>query len=147
MVKPQHLSAFLVFLSTIFSGKQPLLYRLRETKLPPSPWFCPSTDDQRPLKTPAVQRMPRVVLMADVIVQGVYWVTDTLLASWYPTYMQTFIISHSSCAEQYGDMSSDTQTHTHTHTHRLTHTIKPPTAGVHLVGHTTYKYLWFDMHH
>ena len=75
MVKPrqliQHLSAFL-FLSTIFSGKQPLLYRLRETKLPPSPWFCASTDDQRPLKTPAVQRVPRVVLMVDVIVQGVY---------------------------------------------------------------------------
>ena len=39
---------------------------------------------------------------------------DTLLASWYPTYMQSFIISHSSCAEQYGDMSSDTRTHTHT---------------------------------
>ena len=39
----------------------------------------------------------------------------------------SFIISHSSCAEQYGDMSSDTQTHTHT--------IKPPTAGVQLVGH------------
>ena len=36
---------------------------------------------------------------------------DTLLASWYPTYMQIFIISHSSCAEQYGDMSADTQTH------------------------------------
>ena len=41
------------------------------------------------------------------------WVTgsppkfDTLLASWYPTYMQSFIISHSSCVEQYGDMSSD----------------------------------------
>ena len=39
---------------------------------------------------------------------------DTLLASWYPTYMQHFIISHSSCAEQYGDMSSDTQTHSQT---------------------------------
>ena len=56
---------------------------------------------------------------------------DTLLAVWYPTYMQSFIISHSSCAEQYGDMSSDTQTHSHTHT------IKPPTAGVQLVGHTS----------
>ena len=39
------------------------------------------------------------------------WVTesppkfDTLLASWYPTCLQSFIISHSSCAEQYGDMS------------------------------------------
>ena len=32
---------------------------------------------------------------------------DTLLASWHPTYMQSFIISHYSCAEQYGDMSSD----------------------------------------
>ena len=39
------------------------------------------------------------------------------------------IISHSSCTEQYGDMSSDTQTHTHT--------IKPPTAGVQLVDHTS----------
>ena len=79
VVKPrqliQRLSAILVFLSTIFSGKQPLLYRLRETKLPPSPWFCASTDDQRPLKTPAVQRAPRVVLMADVIMQGVYSAT------------------------------------------------------------------------
>ena len=45
----------------------------------------------------------------------------------------SFIISHSSCAEQYGNMSSDTQTHTHTHSH----TIKPPTAGVQLVGHTS----------
>ena len=46
------------------------------------------------------------------------WVTgsppkfDTLLAVWYRTYMQSFIISHSSCAEQYGDMSPDTHTHT-----------------------------------
>ena len=62
------------------------------------------------------------------------WVTgsppkfETLLASWYPTYMQSFIISHSSCAEQYGDMSADTQIHTLT--------IKPPTAGVQLVVHT-----------
>ena len=62
------------------------------------------------------------------------WVTgslpkfDTLLASWYPTYIQSFIISHSSCAEQYVNMSSDTQTQSHTHTH----TIKPPTAGVQL---------------
>ena len=43
--------------------------------------------------------------------------------------MQSFIVSHSSCAEQYGDMSSDTQTHSHT--------IKPPTAGVRQVGHTS----------
>ena len=43
--------------------------------------------------------------------------------------MHSFLISHSSCAEQYGDMSSDTHTHTHT--------IKPPTAGVQLVGHTS----------
>ena len=60
------------------------------------------------------------------------WVTgsppkfDTLLASWYPTYMQSFIISHSSCAEQYGDMSADRLTHAcmhaHTHTHTHTHT-------------------------
>ena len=41
---------------------------------------------------------------------------DTWLASCYPTYMQSFIISHSSCAEQYGDMFSDTQTHSLTHT-------------------------------
>ena len=46
------------------------------------------------------------------------WVTgsppkfDTLLASWYTTYTQSFIISHSSCAEQYGDCI---------HTHILTH--------------------------
>ena len=66
----QRLSAFLVFLSTIFAGKQPLLYRLHETKLPPLQWFCASADDQRPLKTPAVQRVPRVVFMSDVIVQG-----------------------------------------------------------------------------
>ena len=63
------------------------------------------------------------------------WVTgsppkfDTLLASWYPTYMQSFTISHSSCGEQYGDMSSDGLTHSHT--------IKPPTAGVQVVGHTS----------
>ena len=50
------------------------------------------------------------------------WVTGsppkcyTLLASWNPTYMQSFIISHSSCAEQYGDMSSDTRTHARAHT-------------------------------
>ena len=42
--------------------------------------------------------------------------------------MQSFIISHSSCAEQYGDMSPDTHTHaqaharTHTRTHAHTHT-------------------------
>ena len=47
------------------------------------------------------------------------WVTGsppklyTLLASWYPTYMQSFIISHSSCAEQYGDIVSLTHTLTH----------------------------------
>ena len=34
--------------------------------------------------------------------------------------MQSFIISHSSCAEQYGDMSSNTQTHTFTHIDTLT---------------------------
>ena len=40
------------------------------------------------------------------------WVTgsppkfDTLLASCYPTYMQSFIISHSSFAEQYGDLAA-----------------------------------------
>ena len=49
------------------------------------------------------------------------WVTgsppkfDTFLASWYPTYMQSFIISHSSCAEQYSDMCTDTHTHSLTH--------------------------------
>ena len=38
--------------------------------------------------------------------------------------MQSFIISHSSCAEQYGDMSPDTHTHARTHarTHAHTHT-------------------------
>ena len=53
------------------------------------------------------------------------WVTgsppkfDTLLASWYPTYMQSFIISHSSCAEQYGDMSpSNMATCLRTDTHK-----------------------------
>ena len=40
-------------------------------------------------------------------------------------YVQSFIISHPSCAEQYGDMSSDTQTHSHR--------IKQPAAGVQLV--------------
>ena len=53
------------------------------------------------------------------------------------TYMQSFIISHSSCAEQYGDMSADTQSHTYIHTH--SHTNKPPTVGVRLVGHTSIK--------
>ena len=43
--------------------------------------------------------------------------------------MQSFIMSHSSCAEQYGAMSSDTQIHTHT--------IKPPTDGFQLVVHTS----------
>ena len=65
------------------------------------------------------------------------WITgsppkfDTLLASWYPTYKQSFIISHSSCAEQYGDMSLERLTHTHT------------TAGVqlHVVGHTSIIFL------
>ena len=37
---------------------------------------------------------------------------DTLLASWYPTCMQRFLISHSSCEEQYGDMSSERQNNT-----------------------------------
>ena len=80
------------------------------------------------------------------------WVTgsptkcdDTLVASWYPTYMQSFIISHSSCAEQYGDMSSDTQTHSRTHRlthgHTDSHTIKQPTAVVQLVGHTSIRVL------
>ena len=41
---------------------------------------------------------------------------DTLLASLYLTYMHSFIISHSSCAEQYGDMSSEGLTHSDTHT-------------------------------
>ena len=65
------------------------------------------------------------------------WVTwsppkfDTLLASWYPK--ESFMISHSSCAEQYGDMSSDRHTHSHT--------IKPPTAGVRQVGHTSIMFL------
>ena len=60
------------------------------------------------------------------------WVTgsppksDTLLASWYPTYMQSFIISHSSCAEQYGDMSSDTQTHSHRHTQQTFFNLSGP---------------------
>ena len=49
------------------------------------------------------------------------------------TYMQSFIISHSACAEQYGDMSADTQAHTYTHSH----TNKLPTAGVQLVCHTS----------
>ena len=53
---------------------------------------------------------------------------DTLMASWYPTrYMRSFRISHSSCGEQYGDTSSDTQTYSHT--------IRPPTAGVWQVSH------------
>ena len=34
-------------------------------------------------------------------------------------------------------MSADTQTHTYTHVH--SHTIKPPTAGVQLVGHNQYN--------
>ena len=53
---------------------------------------------------------------------------DTLLASWYPTYMQSFLISHSSCADQYGDMSADTHIHTYTNT---------PRAGVQLVSNTS----------
>ena len=48
-----------------------------------------------------------------------------------------FIISHSSCAEQYGDMYANTQIHPHTHTHTHSHTNKPLTAGVQLVGHTS----------
>ena len=66
---------------------------------------------------------------------------DTLLASRYLAYMQSFVISHSSCAEQYSDMSSDTQTHSHTHAP----TIKPPTAGVQLVSHTSNNScIWCD---
>ena len=42
---------------------------------------------------------------------------------------QVFIFSHSSHAEQYGDMSSDIQTHSHTP--------KPPTACVRRVGLTS----------
>ena len=49
------------------------------------------------------------------------------------THMHSFIISHTSCAEQFGDMSSETQTHSHTHSH----TNKPPPAGVQLVGYTS----------
>ena len=41
---------------------------------------------------------------------------ETLLASFYPAYIQSVIISHSACAEQYGDMSSQTQTHALTQT-------------------------------
>ena len=69
----------------------------------------------------------------------IYWVSgspttfDTVLASWYPTFMQSFILSHSSCDEQYGDMSSDTHTHLYT--------IKPPTAGVRQVGHTSIHFV------
>ena len=40
-------------------------------------------------------------------------------------------------------MSSDTQTHSLTHSH--THTIKPPTAGVQLVGHTSKMLLFCDV--
>ena len=47
--------------------------------------------------------------------------------------MHSFILSHSSCAEQYGDMSSDTHTHSYT--------IKPPTAGVRQVGHTSIHFV------
>ena len=50
---------------------------------------------------------------------------DTLLVSWYPRYMQSFIISHPSCAEQYGNMSSDRLTHTHK---------KPLKIGLNLIG-------------
>ena len=80
---------------------------------------------------------------------------DTLLASRYPTYMQSFIISDSSCAEQYGDICLRTDSLarsltlplSHSLTRSLAHslnrslahslTIKPPTAGVQLVGHTS----------
>ena len=47
-----------------------------------------------------------------------------------------FIISNSSFAEQYGDMSSDTPTHTRTDAHTHAHT-----AGVQLVGHNTATYV------
>ena len=50
---------------------------------------------------------------------------------WHPTYMHSFIISHSSCAEQY--MATCLRTNRLTHSH----TIKPPTAGVRHVGHTS----------
>ena len=60
-------------------------------------------------------------------------------------YMQSFIISHSSCADQYGDMSADTQTHSHTHTH--SHTNKPPKAGVQLVGYTVSRPLFGSAGH
>ena len=46
----------------------------------------------------------------------------------------SFIISKSSFAEQYGDMSSDTQTHTRTDAHAHT-------AGVQLVGHIPVIYV------
>ena len=36
---------------------------------------------------------------------------------------------------QYNNTHTHARTHAHTHTH--THTIKPPTAGVQLVGHTS----------
>ena len=60
------------------------------------------------------------------------WVTTNIVGS-IPTCMQRFIICQSSCSEQYGDVSADTQTYTHTHSH----TNKLPTAGVQLVGYTT----------
>ena len=71
--------------------------------LPPPPSLPPSLHPSLPHSLPTIK---------------CNWVTgsppnfDTLFPSWYPTYMQSFIISHSSCAEQYGDMSSDKQTHT-----------------------------------
>ena len=37
--------------------------------------------------------------------------------------MQNLIISHSSCAEQYGDVSSDTHAHEHAYAHA--HARKP----------------------
>ena len=63
------------------------------------------------------------------------------------TYMQSFIISHSSCAKQYGDMFTDTQIHSLTHSHSPTHTIKPPWAGVQLVGHTSISIAPWRPHH
>ena len=68
---------------------------------------------------------------------------DTLLASWYSTYMQSFIISHSSYAEQYGDMSSNTQTHTFTHIHTFTGGQERNLLVVPIVSKTMYEANYF----
>ena len=65
-------SASLVLLSNTLSGKTAPFISTSRNKLTPPPWFYASTDDQQPRKPPAVQRAPRVVLMRDVIMQGVY---------------------------------------------------------------------------